>query len=148
MAQQIAESLVDEIGEVQAAECYLVSRIGAPIDQPQTVTVRLNTIDGHISRDIERRVNEIVATAIARRRSTVGALSGRRHPCVLAPLRRWIEKPPERLMAYSVRRSRPLKCSLRLASALRPTLQATDRTRQRMGRRSCRICHRGSSAKS
>lgn len=61
MAQQIAESLVDEIGEVQAAECYLVSRIGAPIDQPQTVTVRLNTIDEHISREIERRVNEIVA---------------------------------------------------------------------------------------
>lgn len=60
MAQQIAESLVDEIGEVQAAECYLVSRIGAPINQPQTVTVRLNTIDEHIAGDIGRRVNDIV----------------------------------------------------------------------------------------
>ena len=94
MAQQIAESLVDEIGEVQAAECYLVSRIGAPINQPQTVTVRLNTIDEHIAGDIGRRVNDIVVRELPGvvrlwERFLVGG-----NPCVLALLRRWIEKPP------------------------------------------------------
>ena len=37
----IAETVVAEIPEAAAAECYLVSRIGQPIDEPQIAEVRL-----------------------------------------------------------------------------------------------------------
>lgn len=37
----MAEAIVAEVPDVAAAECYLVSRIGRPIDEPQAVDVRL-----------------------------------------------------------------------------------------------------------
>ncbi|HLB80056.1 MAG TPA: methionine adenosyltransferase, partial [Dongiaceae bacterium] len=37
----IAETVVAEVPEAAAAECYLVSRIGQPIDEPQIAEVRL-----------------------------------------------------------------------------------------------------------
>jgi S-adenosylmethionine synthetase len=64
-AQQIAENVVGDVAEIKAAECYLVSRIGAPIDQPQAVIVRVDTVDGHIDLETERRVDEIVARQMA-----------------------------------------------------------------------------------
>jgi S-adenosylmethionine synthetase len=40
-AQSIAGSIVKEIPGVSAAECYLVSRIGQPIREPQLAEVRI-----------------------------------------------------------------------------------------------------------
>jgi S-adenosylmethionine synthetase len=37
----LAEAIVAETPEVAAADCFLVSRIGQPIDRPQMVHVRL-----------------------------------------------------------------------------------------------------------
>jgi len=45
-AQQIAESLVQELDEISEAYCYLVSQIGSPINEPQVVDVRLYMHDG------------------------------------------------------------------------------------------------------
>lgn len=59
-AQQIADDLV-EVEEIEAAECYLVSKIGAPIDQPQAMVVRMGAADRRIGRETERQVEEIVA---------------------------------------------------------------------------------------
>jgi S-adenosylmethionine synthetase len=42
-ASLIAEAIVRDLPDVAAAECYLVSRIGHPIDDPQVADVRLRT---------------------------------------------------------------------------------------------------------
>lgn len=63
-AQRIAENIIGSVAEIKAAECFLVSQIGAPIGRPQAVIVRVDTV-GHVSLETERRVNEIVADQLA-----------------------------------------------------------------------------------
>ncbi|MDH3580739.1 MAG: S-adenosylmethionine synthase, partial [Hyphomicrobiales bacterium] len=58
-AQQIAGALVEEIDELVEAECYLVSQIGAPIDQPRNTLVRIRTGDGEIAPGTKRNVEKI-----------------------------------------------------------------------------------------
>jgi S-adenosylmethionine synthetase len=41
----IAQDLVSRLPDISAAECMLVSRIGAPIGEPQTVSLRLRSSD-------------------------------------------------------------------------------------------------------
>jgi S-adenosylmethionine synthetase len=41
VARSIAERLVRELPAIAAAECWLVSRIGSPVSEPQTVSLRL-----------------------------------------------------------------------------------------------------------
>ncbi|MDH5392478.1 MAG: methionine adenosyltransferase [Gammaproteobacteria bacterium] len=60
VAQQIAESLVDELDEIREARCYLVSRIGSPISQPQVVDVQLYLAHGKITDAISKRVSDVV----------------------------------------------------------------------------------------
>ena len=58
VAQNIAAAIVQELSEVKEAQCYLVSRIGYPIHEPQVVDLRLWT-----TRDsgyFEKKVQEIV----------------------------------------------------------------------------------------
>ena len=45
-ADAIAALVVEEIPEIAAAECYLASRIGQPIDQPAFAQVRIAPRDG------------------------------------------------------------------------------------------------------
>ncbi len=45
VAQQIACALVQELDEVTEAYCYLVSRIGSPVNQPSIVDIRLAVRD-------------------------------------------------------------------------------------------------------
>ncbi len=60
-AQQIADDLIVEVPQVESAECHLVSRIGAAIDRPQAVLIRIGLAHGRINRQVERQVEEIVA---------------------------------------------------------------------------------------
>jgi S-adenosylmethionine synthetase len=46
LAGAIARDLVGALPDVRGAECVLVSRIGAPIDEPQAVSIRLRTVEG------------------------------------------------------------------------------------------------------
>lgn len=46
LARQIAETVVADMPEVSAAQCYLVSNIGSPVTEPAIAHVRLATRDG------------------------------------------------------------------------------------------------------
>ncbi|HET6470563.1 MAG TPA: methionine adenosyltransferase, partial [Pseudomonadales bacterium] len=59
-AGQIAEQIVAEIPEIAAVECRLVSRIGRPIADPQSVEVRLRTHRGEPSAALRRATQRIV----------------------------------------------------------------------------------------
>jgi S-adenosylmethionine synthetase len=61
VAQQIAQALVDKLEEVSEASCYLVSRIGSPVNQPAIVDVRVSlTGDGRLD-TLQIPVDEIVS---------------------------------------------------------------------------------------
>lgn len=59
-AQRIATAVVQEIAEVEEAQCYLVSRIGHPIDEPQVVDLRLQIPAGARNKEFKPRVHDIV----------------------------------------------------------------------------------------
>jgi S-adenosylmethionine synthetase len=61
VAGRIARSLVRELAEVRAADCCLVSRIGAPIDEPQALDLRLRLADGAALDAVRPRVEELAA---------------------------------------------------------------------------------------
>lgn len=64
-ARLIAEAAVAEIEAVTDAECYLVSRVGAPIDQPQIALVRVRTADGEIAPETVEQIDAITAGKLA-----------------------------------------------------------------------------------
>lgn len=63
-AQRIADAIVSEVQPVSAVECYLVSRIGAPIDRPHLTHLRVNSDERPLG-PTRRRIDEIVAREIA-----------------------------------------------------------------------------------
>jgi len=65
-AALIADDIVHAIEEVVAAECYLVSQIGQPIDQPQIVDVRIRTARGTSPQELRPRIEEIAAAQLKR----------------------------------------------------------------------------------
>jgi S-adenosylmethionine synthetase len=58
-AQAIAQRLVSDVPGVRAAECWLASRIGAPVTEPQSILLRLRTPRGARPRAASR-ANDIV----------------------------------------------------------------------------------------
>lgn len=62
----IARKLVWQLPNVTDAECALVSRIGAPIDEPQIVSLRLGSPDREPSSRDKATAAEIVRTVLAR----------------------------------------------------------------------------------
>lgn len=65
LARRIAEQLVADMDAISEADCYLVSKIGAPIDQPQTVDIRIRTIDSMPLAPLYEPVNHIVDQQLA-----------------------------------------------------------------------------------
>jgi len=65
----IADDLVRQIDEIDAAECYLVSQIGRPIGEPQVIEARLRLGAGASLAALRPRAAEIVA-------ANLGQLSG------------------------------------------------------------------------
>lgn len=64
-AQRIAESLVAEIEAVAGADCYLVSRIGHPIGEPQLVDLRVATADDVPVAELREEAEAVVADHLA-----------------------------------------------------------------------------------
>ena len=64
-AQQIAAVLVQELDEVDEAYCHLVSRIGAPIDQPRIIDIHLGFTEGDLE-SMQATVDDIVYDKLAR----------------------------------------------------------------------------------
>lgn len=60
VAQQIANTLVKQIEEIAEAYCFMVSRIGAPINEPSIVDVRLALHDGNDLEAIRTPIDDIV----------------------------------------------------------------------------------------
>ncbi len=63
-AQRIASRVVALV-EVREAECYLVSRIGNPLNEPLVIDVRLRLLEGLDPRDLRSTVEEIVSDEMA-----------------------------------------------------------------------------------
>jgi S-adenosylmethionine synthetase len=59
VAQQIAQTLLAELDDVQAACCYLLSQIGQPVSQPRIIDIRLDTGETALSEKLKKRVEEI-----------------------------------------------------------------------------------------
>ena len=65
VAQGIAETLVTELDEIREAYCYLVSRIGSPITEPQIVDIKLYMQEGISTDAIRSQANDIVNDKLA-----------------------------------------------------------------------------------
>jgi S-adenosylmethionine synthetase len=65
-ARAIAGRVVREVPAAKAAECYLASRIGRPVAEPQLAHVRIAPRDGRLPPGLERAVEPIVAAELAR----------------------------------------------------------------------------------
>ena len=60
VAQQISEALVKQLPEVTQSQCYLVSRIGYPVNEPQVVDLHLEFADGADTSAIKQSIRDIV----------------------------------------------------------------------------------------
>lgn len=60
VAQQITETLVQEIDEIKEAYCYLVSQIGSPISEPKVVDLHLQVHDQAMINARRSHIEEIV----------------------------------------------------------------------------------------
>ena len=65
VAQRVAETLVQELEEVQQAYCFLVSRIGSPITEPQVADLQLVMQDGLTIDVVRSRAEEVVYDQLA-----------------------------------------------------------------------------------
>lgn len=66
VAQRLAERIVSTFSEVEAAECYLVSSIGRPIERPMACDVRLRLRRGEASTDqLRRKIDDITDAMLA-----------------------------------------------------------------------------------
>lgn len=66
VAGLIANALVEEIPDVIEAQCFLVSEIGRPVNEPQTVDIRLRLRDPAGMPDARRRAQDIASDQISR----------------------------------------------------------------------------------
>jgi S-adenosylmethionine synthetase len=60
-AQRIASLLVARLPDIQEAQCYLVSRIGHPVTQPQVVDIRVRLADARLLAAVETDIRDLVA---------------------------------------------------------------------------------------
>lgn len=62
----IAQTLVADIKEITAAECFLVSQIGHPITEPQIIDLRIRHVADALVQDFRSNVEEVVAAHLRR----------------------------------------------------------------------------------
>lgn len=65
-SNKIAHAIVDEVEGVTSAECYLVSQIGKPIDEPNCTHIRVRYRENKIPDDIAKKMQEISYREIAK----------------------------------------------------------------------------------
>jgi S-adenosylmethionine synthetase len=69
-ASRLAGVLVAELPEISEGECYLVSEIGAPIEEPKLTLIRLSTVDLALTQDTSSGARAIAEWELQR----IGAL--------------------------------------------------------------------------
>lgn len=72
LAKRVAETLVTAIPQVSAAQCLIVSRIGAPVSMPALVHLKLATRDGFPSEKLSERSKDVVSDHLGRIPQLVG----------------------------------------------------------------------------
>lgn len=65
-AHQIAASIVQELPVVKEVQCYLVSRIGHPITEPQVVDLRVQLHENAAINDIRAHIQDITSDHLSR----------------------------------------------------------------------------------
>ena len=65
-ANRVARRVVGSCPGVEGAECYLQSRIGQPLEEPQLLEVRLGTEAGSRAEDYRSRVEEVAGEELGR----------------------------------------------------------------------------------
>lgn len=60
----IAQRLVSEIPEIAAAQCFMVSEIGRPIDQPQIIDIRVPPANGRRPNALRRLIQALVSSEL------------------------------------------------------------------------------------
>ena len=65
VARDIAAMLVASVPDIVAAQCFMVSRIGAPVTDPAIVQVKLATRDGIPVSKIRRCVEDVTADRLS-----------------------------------------------------------------------------------
>ena len=66
VACEVARALIATIPEIQAAQCLMVSRIGAPITNPALLQIKLRTEEGGPVAQFQKRAGEIADDQLAR----------------------------------------------------------------------------------
>jgi S-adenosylmethionine synthetase len=74
LAKRVAETAVTTIPQVSAAQCLIVSRIGAPVSMPALVHLKMATRDGSPLEALRERTAEIVSDHLGRIPELVGEL--------------------------------------------------------------------------
>jgi S-adenosylmethionine synthetase len=64
-ANRMAAAIVAEVAGVSETECYLVSRIGAPVDKPAIAHIRVRSKEGGTTTEIQRTIAGIAEREIA-----------------------------------------------------------------------------------
>ena len=64
-ASRLAAAVITEIASVLETECYLVSQIGAPVDQPRIAHLRVRCREAALSAEVEDMVRAIAEREIA-----------------------------------------------------------------------------------
>jgi S-adenosylmethionine synthetase len=64
-AGNMAAALVEELPEVLAAQCVLVSQIGRPVTDPQIVVVHVRTVDDRPLEALSGQIRECVGAQLA-----------------------------------------------------------------------------------
>ena len=72
LAKRVAETLVTAMPGLAAAQCLIVSRIGAPVSMPDLVHLKLATKDGVSMEQLRERSAEIVSDHLGRIPELVG----------------------------------------------------------------------------
>ena len=65
MAQRVARAIVDEVPDVEEAYCYLLSRIGHRIDEPQVLEIKVRLAAGDIGSALRRVVSDVARGTLA-----------------------------------------------------------------------------------
>lgn len=64
VANRLADRIAREVEEVEEAYCFMVSQIGMPVTQPQSVDVRLRLPSEALLPDVSSRISEIVRSML------------------------------------------------------------------------------------
>jgi S-adenosylmethionine synthetase len=65
VARDIAEALVATVPEIARAQCLMVSSVGAPVNEPALMHIKLTTRNGAPADGLRSRVEEIAVERLA-----------------------------------------------------------------------------------